>query len=224
MSRRARQQVDSSEGIYMKALTTVAVYLRADDPEATHLLSQVPSSRFRSTMTLYAPAPSPLGIEPTWGPLPDSVPITVLAMEGDSGEVTSLYESLIAKVGGRGAICLFTTCSHLASDRPGDQSGGTWRMALVQRQSDLSRDAFAKHWHEHHVPLVLAKGPLFDAYRTNIVIGGDVPWDGMVEQRFQSPEASAEHDRRNRDDYPDVMQDIRRMTASARNYLADAAH
>jgi hypothetical protein len=55
---------------------------------------------------------------------------------------------------------------------------------------------------------------------TNVVLDDGVPWDGIVEQDFSSAEDAFEHDRLNRDEKMEVLDDIRQLVGGVENYFA----
>ena len=66
---------------------------------------------------------------------------------------------------------------------PGNRSPGLKRMTCFRRRAELTSEAFALHWGEHHTPLVLTEYPPLTRYTTNIVVtslGTNAPpWDGI---------------------------------------------
>lgn len=96
------------------------------------------------------------------------------------------------------------------------------QLGLTLRNHALSKDEFARHWREVHAPLALGAGPLYFAYTQNVVLGDDVPWDGIGETAYPSIEAAHEHHRRNQQERPNVLRDTQYLLRGGERYWATA--
>jgi hypothetical protein len=93
------------------------------------------------------------------------------------------------------------------------------RVGLMARRPGSTLDEFWEHWTNGHMPLVLSRRPLFTRYVANRVLDPRFGWDGVVEQWFDSVATLDEHDRRIRDEKPDVVADIPRFVGPMRHFV-----
>jgi hypothetical protein len=98
---------------------------------------------------------------------------------------------------------------------------GISRFGLIRKLSSISRADFEAHYHQVHIPLVMATGPLFDGYVVDFLAPGfGDQWDGVVEQFFSSAEVWEEHDRLLFDNKPQVRADMHEFVADVRQFAA----
>jgi len=75
----------------------------------------------------------------------------------------------------------------------GMRTPGIKMICPIRRRSDMTHDAFVRHWLGRHVPLALRHHPGMAKYVTNVVEGtpdGGAPeWDGVAELHFPSFDA-----------------------------------
>lgn len=127
------------------------------------------------------------------------------------GAVTAVWTAL-ADAGWATAI---PVREHVMSGTPSaPRFPAVTRIGLLTRKSGVTREEFQEHWLHHHAPLVLGAGPLFDRYVINLPEAGE-PWDGILEQRFDSDEALREHDRQVAQDKPEVLADVTSFIGAA---------
>jgi hypothetical protein len=95
------------------------------------------------------------------------------------------------------------------------------RVGLMARRPGSTLDEFWDHWTNGHMPLVLSRHPLFTRYVANRVLDARFGWDGVIEQWFDRVETLDEHDRRIRDEKPDVAADIPRFVGRMRHFVGE---
>jgi len=107
----------------------------------------------------------------------------------------------------------------LEDDRNTITEDSVWRVGLLRRRATLSHDEFVQHYLIRHVPLVMARDPLFDAYSVSLAIDAAASgWDAVVRQRFASLQTWAEHDRLVMEEKPKIREDLGRFVGDLVSY------
>jgi len=102
-------------------------------------------------------------------------------------------------------------------------ASGLLHVGLLHRRAGTSRQEFDTHWNTKHAPLVLSRAPRFTAYVTNVVLGDDGFWDGVVEQWYPSIEAFEQHRDASYTTKQDVATDIPRFLSYVQSYRTTVA-
>jgi len=118
--------------------------------------------------------------------------LALVSVWGDLADALERWQTEMASIGGSVAGYQVTESMPVAYEKDwedGNASPGTVLLTLMKKNAKLSYEQFMDEWFGHHTPMALRIHPLWNYTRNvveSVVIEDSPPFDGIVEEHFQS--------------------------------------